>query len=298
MTHQVKATVVIITRNRKMDLRRAVVSALTQTARPEILVIDDGSTDGTSEMIVYDFPTVCLLSDARSKGYIVQRNRAARVASGEVIVSIDDDACFSSQDVIEHTLGEFSDKRIGAVAIPFVNLNHGGIINQIAPSCKGIYIAPAFCGTAYAIRRDLFMRLDGFKEAFFHQGEEDEFCIRMLDLGFFVRLGTAGPVYHYESPIRDHRRFHIFGPRNVILNTWVNVPTLYLLPHMLINTLNICMHGLRVRQFPLKLQGILKGYGAIPRLSRLRAPVSTKTYRLFRKLKRIGFLPIEDARAT
>ena len=39
-------TVVITCKDRKDDLRRALVSFMKQKAEPEILVIDDGSSDG------------------------------------------------------------------------------------------------------------------------------------------------------------------------------------------------------------------------------------------------------------
>jgi Glycosyl transferase family 2 len=43
------ATVVIATRNRKDDLRRAIASCMLQVPRVTVLVLDDGSTDGTAE---------------------------------------------------------------------------------------------------------------------------------------------------------------------------------------------------------------------------------------------------------
>ena len=48
-------SVVIATRDRKSDLRRAIASCLRQTAAPEILVLDDGSTDGTADMVRQEF---------------------------------------------------------------------------------------------------------------------------------------------------------------------------------------------------------------------------------------------------
>ena len=47
-----KASVVIATRNRKNELRRAIASVVRQTDPVEVIVIDDGSTDGTSEMVM------------------------------------------------------------------------------------------------------------------------------------------------------------------------------------------------------------------------------------------------------
>ena len=122
-----KVTVVITTRNRKDSLRTALQSVLTQTAKPEVLVIDDASTDGTAEMVRGEFPTVRLDQSPQALGLIVQRNRGASLANGDIIFSIDDDAAFSTPHVIEQTLAEFEHDRVGAVAIPFIN------VNKVAP---------------------------------------------------------------------------------------------------------------------------------------------------------------------
>ena len=83
-----RASVVITTKNRCEELRAAISSALRQSAQPEVLVIDDGSTDGTADMVRAEFPAVRLERSAESVGYIVQRNRAARLASGAIVFSL------------------------------------------------------------------------------------------------------------------------------------------------------------------------------------------------------------------
>jgi succinoglycan biosynthesis protein ExoO len=70
-----KASVVITTRNRKEDLCKAIESALGQTGvAVEVIVVDDGSTDGTSDLVAKRFPAVRLVRFDMSRGYIVQRN--------------------------------------------------------------------------------------------------------------------------------------------------------------------------------------------------------------------------------
>src|SRR5437667_10630570 len=88
------ASVVITTKNRRDELFDAVSSAISQSVPVEVLVIDDGSTDGTAEMVRTQFPSVRLEQSKMSLGYIVQRNRAAQLASGRFVFSIDDDAIF------------------------------------------------------------------------------------------------------------------------------------------------------------------------------------------------------------
>ena len=100
------ASIVITTKNRKEELRLALRSAVTQSGQPEIIVLDDGSTDGTAELVRVEFPQVTLHRFEESKGLVVRRNEGARLAAGDVIFSIDDDAMFSTPRIVEQTLGE------------------------------------------------------------------------------------------------------------------------------------------------------------------------------------------------
>ena len=61
-------TVALVTRNRKTELRGALHSVLEQDANPEIIVIDDASTDGTSEMLRQEFPSVTLQRNEQALG--------------------------------------------------------------------------------------------------------------------------------------------------------------------------------------------------------------------------------------
>jgi glycosyltransferase involved in cell wall biosynthesis len=280
------ATIVITTKNRKEDLRKAIASALIQDAGPRVLVMDDGSTDGTSEMVKSEFPQVRLDRAESSRGYIVQRNRAARLSTTPFIFSIDDDAVFSSPTIVSQTLAEFSDPRIGAVAIPFIDVNKNNLVRQSAPDGDHIYLTAMFIGTAHALRRNLFLRLGGYREFFFHQGEEEDYCIRMLAAGYVVRLGRADPIHHFESSRRNFRRLDLFGRRNNVLFAWCNAPMPYF-PGLLVKTSFAGMrHGFRVGR-PLRMvQGLALGYAQILRRWNERRPVDRRAYLLTRRLGR------------
>ena len=165
---RVTASVLITTKNRKEELRRALRSAFAQTVQPEVLVLDDGSTDGTAEMVRTEFPKTVLHSFAESKGYIVRRNEGARLATGDGIFSIDDDAEFSTPQVVGQTLMEFDDARIGAVAIPYIEPHKANRLMQKSPDSKTVWITDQFIGTAHAVRRDVFLKLGGYREALVH----------------------------------------------------------------------------------------------------------------------------------
>lgn len=257
---------------------------MAQTASPEILLLDDGSTDGTSDMVRSEFPEVRLFTFTDSKGYIVRRNEGARLATGAIIFSIDDDAEFSSPHVIEQTLQEFSDPCFGAVAIPYIEPHKDNRLMQQAPDAESLWKADRYIGTAHAVRRKLFLELGGYRENLIHQGEEGDFCIRMLNAGFLVRLGTSDPIIHNESPKRNLERMDYYGCRNAILFIWQNVPTPWLIPNLLMTTINCLKWTFIPSRFAVRIKGIVAGFILV--FAAERHPVSNRTFIQWRGLGR------------
>jgi glycosyltransferase involved in cell wall biosynthesis len=288
------ATVVIATKNRKDDLHRALTSACAQSCRIEVLVMDDGSADGSDALVRNDFPQVQLHRSESSRGYIGQRNAAARLASAPILFSIDDDAVFSTPQVVEQVLAEFTDPRIGAVAIPCIDVLKSNVPRQRIPADNCQYVSPEFIGTAYAVRRDIFLQLGGFREELFHQGEERDFCARLYNAGYVVSLRRADPIHHFESPIRDTRRMDIFGRRNDVLFPFYNVPWPDLAWHLVGTTANGVAFGLRNGKLLSSLRGLMAGYSVGIRSVPCRQPISRSVYRLLRRMRRMGYLRLDE----
>ncbi len=84
-------SVVLTTYNRKDLLRRAIRSVCGQTHAPdEIIVCDDGSTDGTQQELTIEFPSVHWLKQ-ENKGVASARNRGIRHSRGTWIALLDSD---------------------------------------------------------------------------------------------------------------------------------------------------------------------------------------------------------------
>jgi glycosyltransferase involved in cell wall biosynthesis len=289
-----RATVVITTKNRRQDLLKAIASALDQTVRPQVLVIDDASTDGTAEVVAREFPAVQLARSETSRGYIAQRNRAARLAESPILFSLDDDAVFSTPTVMERTLQEFDHPRVGAVAIPFVDVNRGPAVFQKAPQSSGIFTTYSFIGTAHALRRDLFLELSGYREILFHQGEEEDYCIRMLNAGWITRCGNADPIHHFESPRRSWTRMDFYGARNKVLYAWHNVPFPAFAYHLAGTTAKTLVYTRQPSRLWTRLRGVAAGYAICALNQANRRPVTISTYRLSQELKRRGAVPLNE----
>jgi len=283
----VKATVVIVTKNRMLDLRCAISSALKQTATPEVLVIDDASTDGTSEMVRSEFPEVRLDQSAHSLGCIVQRNRAASLTAADIIISLDDDAIFSSPRVVEQAVAAFGHPRVAAVAIPYMEPHKTEQMLQTAPDNQGIWVSDSFRGTSHALRRDVFLGVGGYREQLVHFGEELDFCMRLLEKGLVVRLGQGDHIIHYESQQRDWSRINYYGRRNDILFAWHNVPAMFAPRHLIGTTINGVRWSIAAKSMAM-IRGTFAGYTDLAQLWNERAPVSVAVYRLHRQLKKQG----------
>lgn len=288
------ATIAITTKNRKEDLVKSLASVMTQSVPGEVLVIDDGSTDGTSEMVRHQFPQVRLHRFETSSGLIVQRNRAAALAKSPIIFSLDDDAIFSSPFVVEQTLREFDDPRVGAVAIPFVDVNTSPEVKQKAPDARGIYATYSYIGTAHAVRKDLFLRLGGYRELLVHQSEEEDYCIRLLNAGYVVRCGLADPIHHFESPRRSWTRMDFYGARNKVMYAWNNVPFPYFPMHLAVTTFMTSIQARQPARLLTRLRGVADAYARCLTGRADRRPVAPAVYRLSRELKHRGAVPIRE----
>lgn len=290
------AAVVIVTKNRLPELRVALRSAVAQSATPDVIVVDDGSTDGTAAAVATEFPRVKLLAHRESLGYIRRRNEGAAATTAAIVFSIDDDAEFGSTRTVEQTLREFDHPQIGAVAIPCVEPNKGNQVFQQAPDASDCWITDSYIGTAHAVRRDIFLALGGYREGLVHQGEEQDFCLRMLAAGYLVRLGRADAISHYESPKRDMRRMDYYGRRNDILFGWHLVPATALPLHLAGTTINGVRSALRAGRAAAMFKGLVAGYLASAQALSERAAVSPTLYRLHRDIKKQGPVRFEAIR--
>ncbi|MCL1472408.1 glycosyltransferase family 2 protein [Argonema antarcticum] len=91
--NQPRATAVMPVYNREQYLKETIDSVLTQTFQDfEFIIIDDGSTDKSVEIIEsYHDPRIKLFLNEKNQGTSYSRNRAIDLSSGEYIITIDSD---------------------------------------------------------------------------------------------------------------------------------------------------------------------------------------------------------------
>jgi glycosyltransferase involved in cell wall biosynthesis len=287
--HRLQASIVIVTKDRRDEVLRAVRSAVAQEPTAEVVVIDDGSSDGTIAAIEEEFPNLPNLRLHRfedSAEVTARRNFGAELASTPFLVVIDDDAELSTPHVVAQAVADFEHERIGAVAIPYIDVPIDERVLQQAPEPSGVWVTNLFRATAFAFRRDLFLRAGGFRTLLVHQAEEPDLCIRLLNAGFVLRLGRSQPILHHASPRRNLDRIWFYGCRNDVVFAWHYAPPPYLVARMLKVTIHELLLGLQARRPFLFVRALLAGYALSFAERRNRRPVSRDIYRLYWSLER------------
>lgn len=166
-------SVVITTHNRKNLVVRAIESAITQTYKNiEIVIVSDGSTDGTSEIICSQYSNIKKIKFYEyhpAQGANYARNYGASKAEGEYIAFLDDDDVWHA-DKAEKQLEKFmEDSEVGLVTagMHFIYVNNKSESNYIPivnrDSSKDILIKNVIGGTpAVMMKRSMFEDVGGF----------------------------------------------------------------------------------------------------------------------------------------
>ena len=225
---------------------------------------------------------------------MASRNEATLAAASDFVFSIDDDAVFVSKNTVLRSLECFKDEHVGAVAMPYVNVNISEHIYHASPDDGVLRATYTFTGTAHAHRKDLFLKLNGYRPYLFHWGEDRDYCLRLMDAGYRVAVGVSEPIKHFTSPKRDSKFQNVFLYRNQILFASLNAPALYLPVLWLFATVWSLVDGLRSGMPLVLLKGLWLGYRDSVRYRSERDAVSASTFKLAMRLRKVGQMPLSS----
>ncbi len=190
-------SVIIPTHNRAPLLERALTSVLAQTLTPmEIIVVDDGSSDSTEELMTSRFPGCCYIRQS-NRGVSAARNRGIERAGGDWLAFLDSDD--------EWLPGKLEAQRQAIASSPEVLICHteeiwvrnGRRVNPMKKHAKsGGWIFPhclPFCvisPSSVIIHRSLFDEIGLF----------DETLPACEDYDLWLRICSRHPVAFVEQP--------------------------------------------------------------------------------------------------
>ncbi|MCX6799230.1 MAG: glycosyltransferase family A protein [Candidatus Diapherotrites archaeon] len=177
-----KASIVVPTYNNRAVLRRA-LHAMAEQQYPndyEIIVVNDGSSDGTAEMLRRDFGEtrkIRIINFEKNRGVCKARNAGIRIARYPILVNMDHD-CVPEKGWLRYLVAGFKDPNVGVI------------------SSFGDY-----GGTSTAFRKELLEKVGGYDERYCYYREDTDVTFSIMELGYkYKRLQELG-YFHDHSEI-------------------------------------------------------------------------------------------------
>lgn len=224
-------SIVTLCWNRKQDILESLQGISRIEYDPlEVIVVDNGSTDGTCEAIEDNFPNVKLLKMYKNIG-IEAYNIGFKNAKGEYIVILDDDS-FPHSKAIKRMVEQFeADSKLGVVAFDVRNyykydeVTDGLTVDKATHKAEAKDYYMAFNGAGAAIRRELFETIGFYPEEFFLYWNEQDTAFRVWDQGSQVVFFSDIVAYHKYSPKnRESWRAPYYYTRNAFFLVWKYYP--------------------------------------------------------------------------
>ncbi|MEU0312030.1 glycosyltransferase [Nocardioides sp. NPDC006273] len=259
-------TVVVITRNRWPDLRESL-----PRHRCPVILLDNGSEDGTPAHVHASFPVIDVVELGRNFG-AVARNTGVERATTPYVAFADDDSWWSPGALSSAASILDAHPRLAVLAARVLV----GEEERPDPLCAAMEASPlgtepdlpgpsvlGFLACGSVVRRDAFLAAGGFDEVVFFGGEEERLALDLASQGLGLAYVDDVVARHQPSTGRDRSERRARGERNRLLTAVMRRPWPV-----------VARHALRaVLQGGPGLRGVLRAVPALPRALRARRPV-------------------------
>jgi GT2 family glycosyltransferase len=223
-------TTVVATRNRWPDLR----STLPRHETPVVLV-DNGSDDGTPERVSKEYPHVEVVALGRNLG-AVARNVGVQMARTPLVAFADDDSWWAP-GALDRAAQLFVDHPRMALLAARILVGEAGSLD---PTCVTMARSPlgrapdlpgpsvlGFVACASVVRADAFLEVGGFDPVVFFMGEEQRLALDLAAAGLGVCYVDSVLAHHHPSSARDassRRQREVQASRNAVLTAVMRRP--------------------------------------------------------------------------
>ena len=228
------ASVLIVCTNDRRHLDVCLRSVLAQDYAPlEVVLVDNGSTDGSVEYVEATFPAVRIIRNGRNLGYTGANNRGFALATGQYVAILNPDTEVAPDWLSSLIRGLEAHGRpaIATSKMLFFDQERRGEVNACGnvvhftglAFCRGLgkpseqyrhtEVVGAVSGCAFAARRDVFEQIGLFDDDLFLMLEDTDLSLRARLAGYECLLVPDSVVYH-KYGIRLHARKFFLLERN------------------------------------------------------------------------------------
>jgi hypothetical protein len=227
---------VVVNWNTRNLLKDCIDSILTTAGslNPEIIIVDNASTDGSQDFIRASYPNISLLENQENVGFARGNNQGVNASHGRFILLLNSDA-FLLPGALQKALEQVqTNPKVGIVGAQLLNpdgsfqashtrfptnwqefLILSGLGRMLCrksyPSygpeeSKGPQIVDYVEGAFLLVRRDAYTQIGGLDESYFMYSEEVDLCYRMKNAGWEVWYHPEVEVVHIGGASSKQRK--------------------------------------------------------------------------------------------
>ena len=224
--------VVVITHERRDEALAAVGRLLDLPERPRVVLVDNGSTDGTAAAVRRRHPSVDVVALDDNLG-AVGRNVGVDRLDTPYVAFCDDDTWWSPGSL--RRAADVLDAHPGVALVNArIVVEPAGVDDPIVAELRDSPVsAPAglpgpalgsFLAGASVVRRDAFVAAGGFNDRLWLGGEEELLATDLITAGWELCYIEDLTVHHQPSRLRDPHARRRVGVRNTLWFTWLRRP--------------------------------------------------------------------------
>lgn len=278
-------SIVVLTHNRCEVLSELLASLChIHTFKTEVIVVDNGSSDGTLDMVLSRFPQFKTVAVPVNKG-AVGRNEGIRIASGTFIITIDDDILGLDDGSLGYLYLFFQqDPKIGAVCFKVIDFYSGQVCNWCHPykveeAAGRSFETSEISEGAVAFRREMLDKTGLYTEELFISHEGADLAARILNEGYEIHYTPRIEVVHkYSRQARSPWRRYYYDTRNDFWLVVRNYRCLAALQHLARRLPTTFLYALRDGYLKYWLRAVGHSIVELPQMWRQRKPISPQTH--------------------
>jgi glycosyltransferase involved in cell wall biosynthesis len=196
-------SIIMLTHNRADYISLAIESALTQTYQNfELLIIDDGSTDNTAEVVAqFSDPRIKYIKDSVNKGLYARRSESIAHVTGKYMAILDSDDLWTDNEKLALQVAYLEANPTCAVIGTFITIidEHGHETGKNyyhttdAEIRNNMLYRNQFANSSVMMRKALLDKTNGYQNL--PAGEDFELFLQLGQLGSFANLARQSMAY-------------------------------------------------------------------------------------------------------
>jgi GT2 family glycosyltransferase len=236
-SESVEVSVIIVCYNNEADLGTCLSSVCDQSLDDyEVIVVDNGSTDGSVQYVRDHHPEVRLVENESNRWFTGGNNDGVAAARGEYLAFVNPDVAVEPDWLEELIRPLRDDESVGLSTSRIVRYGEPDRLNACGNVahytglgfCRGLddgpkaystqESVPAVSGCSFAVRRSVYEEVGGFDELFEMYYEDLDLSWRVQLAGYDIVTAPESVLYHkYEFSIPEWKLFNMERNRYMIL---------------------------------------------------------------------------------